>query len=91
MKDPESRQDTSEKIKEALNIDIQLSISRRDDTYFYQPQSSLISARLQWPRRLSSCNPIAIDYKVKTDAFVDDDTFIPHFIKCFGKRHTEIK
>jgi hypothetical protein len=25
---------------------------------------------------------------VKTDAFVDDDTFIPHFIKCFGKRHT---
>jgi hypothetical protein len=34
--------------------------------------------------------PIAIDYKVK-DAFVDDDTFIPHFIKCFGKRHTEIK
>jgi hypothetical protein len=27
--------------------------------------------------------PIAIDYKVKTDAFVDDDTFIPHFIKCF--------
>jgi hypothetical protein len=33
--------------------------------------------------------PIAIDY-VKTDAFVDDDTFIPHFIKCFGKR-TEIK
>jgi hypothetical protein len=26
---------------------------------------------------------------VKTDAFVDDDTFIPHFIKCFGK-HTEI-
>jgi 1-acyl-sn-glycerol-3-phosphate acyltransferase len=35
--------------------------------------------------------PIAIDYKVKTDAFVDDDTFIPHFIKCFGKRHTEIK
>jgi 1-acyl-sn-glycerol-3-phosphate acyltransferase len=35
--------------------------------------------------------PIAIDYKVKTDAFVDDDTFIPHFIKCFGKRHTDIK
>jgi hypothetical protein len=34
--------------------------------------------------------PIAIDYKVKTDAFVDDDTFIP-LIKCFGKRHTEIK
>jgi hypothetical protein len=35
--------------------------------------------------------PIAIDYKEKTDAFVDDDTFIPHFIRCFGKHHTEIK
>lgn len=39
----------------------------------------------------SAVLPIAIDYKVKTDAFVDDDTFIPHFIKCFGKRTTEIK
>ena len=35
--------------------------------------------------------PIAIDYKEKTDAFVDNDTFVPHFIKCFGKRTTEIK
>jgi hypothetical protein len=34
--------------------------------------------------------PIAIDYKEKTDAFVGD-TFIPHFLKCFGKRTTEIK
>jgi hypothetical protein len=39
----------------------------------------------------SAVLPIAIDYKIKTDAFVDDDTFIPHFIKCFGKRTTEIK
>ena len=35
--------------------------------------------------------PVAIDYKVTTDAFVNDDTFIPHFLKCFGKRITEIK
>jgi 1-acyl-sn-glycerol-3-phosphate acyltransferase len=35
--------------------------------------------------------PIAIDYKEKTDAFVGDDTFIPHFLKCFGKWTTEIK
>jgi hypothetical protein len=44
---------------------------------------------LQWPKIKAAVIPIAIDYKVKTDAFVDDDT--PHFIKCFGKRHTEIK
>ena len=35
--------------------------------------------------------PVAIDYKIGTDAFVGDDTFIPHFLKCFGKRTTEIK
>jgi 1-acyl-sn-glycerol-3-phosphate acyltransferase len=35
--------------------------------------------------------PIAIDYKEKTDAFVGDDTFIPHFLRCFGKWTTEIK
>jgi len=35
--------------------------------------------------------PVAIDYKVKSDAFVNDDTFIPHFLKCFGKLTTEIK
>ena len=35
--------------------------------------------------------PVAIDYKIKSDAFVNDDTFIPHFLKCFGKPTTEIK
>lgn len=35
--------------------------------------------------------PVAIDYKIQSDAFVNDDTFIPHFLKCFGKRTTEIK
>jgi 1-acyl-sn-glycerol-3-phosphate acyltransferase len=35
--------------------------------------------------------PVAIDYKVTTDAFVNNDTFIPHFLKCFGKLTTEIK
>ena len=39
----------------------------------------------------SAVIPIAIDYKEKTDAFVGDDTFIPHFLKCFGKWTTEIK
>jgi hypothetical protein len=42
-------QDTSKKLKQLLLKDIQLSISQKDDTY-YQPQSSLISARLQCTR-----------------------------------------
>jgi lyso-ornithine lipid O-acyltransferase len=39
----------------------------------------------------SALIPVAIDFKEKTDAFVGNDTFIPHFIKCFGKLTTEIK
>lgn len=39
----------------------------------------------------ASIIPVAIDYKEKSDAFVNDDTFIPHFLKSFGKLTTEIK
>lgn len=35
--------------------------------------------------------PIAIDYKYLSDAWIGDDTFLPHFIRCFGKWRTEIK
>jgi len=35
--------------------------------------------------------PIAIDYKDLNDAWIGDDTFIPHFIRCFGKWRTHIK
>ena len=35
--------------------------------------------------------PIAIDYKNISDAWIGDDTFIPHFLRCFGKWRTEIK
>jgi hypothetical protein len=49
-KDPEDK--TPRKNKKLLLKDIQLSISQKGRHIFYQPQSSLISARLQWPRRL---------------------------------------
>lgn len=35
--------------------------------------------------------PVAIDYKNMDDAWIGDDTFIPHFLKCFSKWRTEIK
>ena len=33
----------------------------------------------------------AIDFKLESDAWVGDDTFLRHFIECFGKRHTHVK
>ena len=32
--------------------------------------------------------PVALDYRLVTDAWVGDDVFIRHFLACFGKRHT---
>ena len=34
--------------------------------------------------------PIGIEYKEKSDAWVGNDTFIPHFVRCFGKKNTVI-
>ena len=33
--------------------------------------------------------PITIEYGLPTDAWINADTFIPHFIRCFGKWQTE--
>lgn len=33
--------------------------------------------------------PITIEYGEKTDAWIGKDTFIPHFIRCFGKWRTD--
>ena len=34
--------------------------------------------------------PIAIEYAEKTDAWIGADTFIPHFLRCFGKWRTDV-
>ena len=34
--------------------------------------------------------PVAIEYLDLGDSWVGDDTFVPHFIRCFGKRRTHI-
>ena len=34
--------------------------------------------------------PMAIEYLDLRDAWIGDDTFIPHFMRCFGKKRTHI-
>jgi len=34
--------------------------------------------------------PVAIEYHLKSDAWVGDDTFIRHFFECFGKWETQV-
>ncbi len=35
--------------------------------------------------------PIATEFHDQGDAFIDDDKFGPHFVKCFGKKNTFVK
>ena len=35
--------------------------------------------------------PVAIEYDDPDDAWVGADTFVPHFIRCFGKKQTGMK
>lgn len=91
-KDPKSRQETAEKIREALGKGysiINFPEGTTDDlptTVDFNYGSFVMATKIK-----AAVIPIAIDYKEKTDAFIGDDTFIPHFLKCFGKRTTEIK
>ena len=91
-KDPKSRQETAEKIREALGKGysiINFPEGTTDDlptTVDFNYGSFVMATKIK-----AAVIPIAIDYKEKTDAFIGDDTFIPHFLKCFGKWKTEIK
>ncbi|WP_020566706.1 lysophospholipid acyltransferase family protein [Neolewinella persica] len=35
--------------------------------------------------------PVATDFRNPDDAWAGDETFLPHFIRCFGKRHTDVR
>jgi 1-acyl-sn-glycerol-3-phosphate acyltransferase len=55
-------------------------------TISFKPGAFNIAAALGVP-----VMPVAIDYKNMDDAWIGDDTFVPHFLKCFSKWRTEIK
>jgi len=55
-------------------------------TIDFKPGAFYLAAQLDKP-----VIPIAIDYKNLEDAWIGNDTFLPHFLKSFGKWRTEIK
>ncbi len=91
-KDPESRQKTSESIKMALSKGHSVinfpegTTTSLPTTVDFNYGSFAMATKIE-----AAVIPVAIDYKEPTDAFVGDDTFIPHFLKSFGKLTTEIK
>ncbi|TDE46952.1 1-acyl-sn-glycerol-3-phosphate acyltransferase [Flavobacterium rhamnosiphilum] len=89
---PKSRQETAENIREVLAKGYSIinfpegTTDVLPTTVDFNYGSFVMATKIK-----AAVIPIAIDYKEKTDAFVGDDTFIPHFLKCFGKWTTEIK
>lgn len=57
-----------------------------DKTINFQKGAFKLAAKMNVP-----ITPIAQDYKERTDAWIGNDTFVPHFLRCFGKWQTFIK
>jgi 1-acyl-sn-glycerol-3-phosphate acyltransferase len=91
-KDPESRQNACESIKASLSKGYSVINFPEGTTHIAPTTIAFNYGSFAMATKIKAAVlPIAIEYKEKTDAFIDDDTFVPHFIKCFGKPTTEIK
>jgi len=88
----ESRKETLNKINTVLENGYSILIApegtthSEDTTIDFRPGSFVKAVTLNIP-----VHPIAVDYKNKADFWVGNDTFVPHFFRCFGKLRTEIK
>lgn len=88
----ESRKDTLKKMRAVLEKGYSILIAPEGTTHIdpttmaFKPGGFIIAAQLGVP-----ILPIALDYKDINDAWIGNDTFVPHFFKCFGKWRTEIK
>ena len=88
----DSRKDTLKKMKTVLKNGYSILLAPEGTTHIepttiaFKPGGFIVAAQLGIP-----VLPIAIDFKDLNDAWIGDDTFVPHFIRCFGKWRTEIK
>lgn len=87
-----SRTQTLKEVRVVLENGFSIFIAPEGTTHIqpttidFRPGTFVLAAELGVP-----VMPVAIDYKNMDDAWIGDDTFIPHFLKCFSKWRTEIK
>ena len=87
--DKNSRADTRNAVREALKSGLPVLI---------YPEGTTTDEAQTRPFRISSFQiaakegipvvPMTIEYGKKSDAWIGADTFVPHFIQCFGKWQT---
>ncbi len=90
--DRDSRKKTREKMVEVIkNLSHHVLIFPEGTTHTqptsidFRPGTFAVAAREGIP-----VIPVAVDYQNPKDAWVGDDTFIRHFIECFGKKETHV-
>ncbi|HSQ46225.1 MAG TPA: lysophospholipid acyltransferase family protein [Lutibacter sp.] len=87
-----SRTQTLKEVRVVLENGFSIFVAPEGTTHIkpttidFRPGTFVLAAELGVP-----VMPVAIDYKNMDDAWIGDDTFIPHFLKCFSKWRTEIK
>jgi len=87
-----SREQTLKEVSEVLENGFSIFNTPEGTTHIkpttitFKPGTFIIAAQLGVP-----VMPVAIDYKNLDDTWIGDDTFVPHFLKCFSKWRTEIK
>ena len=88
----ESRKEALQEINTVLEKGYSIFITPEGTTHIepvtihFKPGAFIQAAKLEVP-----VIPVAIDFKNLDDAWIGDDTFVPHFFRCFGKWRTEIK
>jgi lyso-ornithine lipid O-acyltransferase len=90
--DKESRTETINEVRCVLENGFSILNTPEGTTHIepttikFKPGAFVLAAQLGVP-----VIPVAVDYKNLDDAWIGDDTFVPHFLRCFGKWRTEIK
>ncbi len=88
----DSRIETRDKVKDRLSQGLSVTIFPEGTTYEgpgivdLKPSMFYIAADGNIP-----VVPVAIEYENTADAWIGKDTFLPHFISCFGKHRTKVK
>jgi 1-acyl-sn-glycerol-3-phosphate acyltransferase len=88
----ESRLKTREAIGDAIRNGYFI-INYPEGTTHGEPQTIRFNpgAYIEAMEEKSPVYPVAIDFRDPNDAWAGDETFLPHFIACFGKRHTDVR
>jgi len=89
--DPQSRKNTrsaiGDKVREGFAVILFPEGTTHDQpqTLSFRPGAFVIAAGQEIP-----VVPVAIDFRNPQDYWLGADTFLPHFIRCFGKKYTDV-